>query len=270
MKKFGTGYSRNVVPHVEYDKNVDEGVEFWIENPFETTHGVHFQKPDESTPIVDGTLGVGVDGMVDSAFTRIPPIHKVTDDGSHSNSFTTTTKTDYNARRLHQKPAKFDKSRIQPSATAYLSNMTNINGFGNLPESERFAKPPQPTSPSWRSYNPTKIDDDGYTRSYRPDVLGVRSASLNEAEPIDPKELEKIRKKDLARFWGIVDPGAKESSSSLTYRAPHPMARTLKLIHSGIPIGMKEPQGSVRNNNNELQVREDKDGNRFTTETGDE
>ncbi|KAJ3041731.1 hypothetical protein HDV00_008819 [Rhizophlyctis rosea] len=268
MKKFGTGYTKNVVPHVEYDKRVDEGPEFWIENPFETTHTVHFQRPIESTPVVDGTLGVGVDGMVDSAFTRIPPIHKVTDDGSHSKSFNTTTKTDFNARRLHHKNPKFDKSKISASSTAYLSNMTNITGFGDVPESERFAKPAPPVPKSWKSYNATHMDDDGYTRSYRPDIFGVADLKAEEVVT-DEAVLEKIRRKDLGRWAECVDPDSKESTTKLTYRAPHPMARTLKLIHSGVPIGIKEAQGSVRNNNNELQLRESYDRGRFHTETGD-
>ncbi|KAJ3287742.1 hypothetical protein HK104_008468 [Borealophlyctis nickersoniae] len=271
MAKQRSGYTKNVVSYVEYDKNVDEGPTFSIKDPFKTTNVDHYYAPPEP-PIKTNEINV----MVDSAFTRTPPTFKVTDDGSHQNPFSTptTTKSDFDARRIRYKDPKFAKEKILPSESAYLSNEAHVKGFGTeVDERERFKRASPIPPPDWRDYTATHMSEDGYTRSHHGNIL-VRAGQASNLDDPDATNLSKegmdrIRRKDPAMWLRCQDPEWRESTSKIVYRPPHPMSATLSLFRSAAAIGTKEPQGSVRNNKATFADGHDPNPvDRFATETG--
>ncbi|KAI8589396.1 hypothetical protein BDZ88DRAFT_146146 [Geranomyces variabilis] len=277
LRKDRTGFAYNVSPYVEYDKNVDEGPEFRIRKPFGTSHQKHFAAPGVPTPYLP--RGVKISALPDSGFTRTPPKFSVTANPKYDPHVphpppTTTMHTSYDARRLRFSDPWFDKSRVLPSGSAYLSNAGEIATLGDGPD-ERFDAPlpsalPDPnariaaglpTAP-----NTTHMSEDGYTRSYHGNILAASDKPAHENTTTTSRK----RRHDATERLHQLDPTGTHSTSSLVHRAPamarRPLSAAAQASGRKIIIGCKEAQGSVRNNR--VVLAAPKQG-QYVTETGE-
>ncbi|KAI9091269.1 hypothetical protein DFS34DRAFT_635538 [Phlyctochytrium arcticum] len=226
MRKTGTGYSKNVVPYVEYDKQVDEGPEFNIPEPFGTTYGKFFVPPKETTAHAHD-----LSSLTDTGFTRMPPKYNITKDGSTFRDMHSTMKTSYDPERLVYKGSRFDRSCIAPSDSAYTTDRGHLESFGNGTDTDWIELPKKlPIAErDWKDYNTTRMDEDGYTRSYHGNIL---SDNTNEGKKC-PEH----------------DPDSWTSTTRLVHRNLQPSSnKYLSGQIRDLKIGYKEPQGSVRNN----------------------
>ncbi|TPX69411.1 hypothetical protein SpCBS45565_g02420 [Spizellomyces sp. 'palustris'] len=263
LQKPRTGYSINVLPYVEYDKSVDEGPEFDIKEPFGTSHKHHYKAPTTVSP-QSGEIST----LIDSGFTRMPPKYNVTTDGTTRRDMTSTMKSSYDSSRLSYKGPHFDKDKVTPSGSAYLSNSGQIQELGTDNDVGRFERPNRnpPTERDWRNYNTSHMVDDGYTRSHHANILGRDDP----ADIFSAKDQERIRKTDPTRWVQMQDPNTSMSTSRMVHRPFHPLYETMTALKlPGTKVGNKEPQGSVRNNPVYLNGVDIDPRQRFSTETGD-
>ncbi|KAI8916599.1 hypothetical protein DFJ77DRAFT_345577 [Powellomyces hirtus] len=271
MRKDRTGFAYNVSPFVEYDKNVDEGPKFNIKNPFGTSHQKHYQQPTVPTPSL--AHNTTISSLPDSGFTRMPPKFSVVADYTKPTHLISEMKQNYDARRLHYKPTQCDKYHTIPSGSAYVSNEGEIRELGaqGVPDDRFKNYPPPPPAParSWQSYNTTRMDEDGYTRSVHGNIL---QSSMHQGSSGPTYKTHRAAAHDPPRWMEKVDPQNIRSTSSLFHSPKHPLLHTLRALHDtsrrGVLVGSKEAQGSVRNNPVYL-VAKAADPAQYSTETGD-
>ncbi|KAJ3127122.1 hypothetical protein HK098_006819, partial [Nowakowskiella sp. JEL0407] len=273
MIKQRTGYTKNVVPFVEYDKNVDEGDLFRIEKPFESTHTELFKPPKYKTYVPIRRNETKIEAIIDSGFTRKPK-SDVTKDGSSFPVNVSTTKDHY-VQSLKYKPFKFDKSKVIPSASAYINDIGHIENFGTDTCSS-FERPKegivtiQPFKP-----NVKKMQENAYTKSSprhflkQPQPPLQNFTSMQEFVSYNGK-LEKLRRCDLAGWVGLVDPLGTVSTSRVIQAIPKQSDKK-KSVDTEMFIGTKEATGSVRNNPDYLILGDAEINNntRFITETSE-
>ncbi|KAJ3214780.1 hypothetical protein HDU67_001225 [Dinochytrium kinnereticum] len=289
--KQGTGYSKNVLPYVEYDKKVDEGPHF--SNPASKSVTIdHYQTP-KYPPNALNNPDLGIAPMVSSGFTRLPKF-PVTEDGTNHREKESEMKSSYAEKRLRLKTAAFDKRRITSSDSAFVNDVGEIKSLGNPnePDFNRYAVSlaldlniefydafiadniSQPTPgpnppPDWRTLAPTKMTDDGYSRSTRPvDPLKRDPDSLINARFAEEKANSGLRRRDPAEWVHNQDPRAKKSLSRVIHVPLDPLD-AVRAAHnpSTAKIGSKEPTGAVQNNPKFVFVSEPSPAERFSTET---
>ncbi|KAI9204161.1 uncharacterized protein BJ171DRAFT_599345 [Polychytrium aggregatum] len=271
MQKQRTGYTKNLVPFVRYNKSVDEGphLQFQVGNPFVSTHTTFFASPSSPRDyIAEGDNNINM--VIESGFTRLPK-WKVTDDGTKPVEKRSTTKSHHEHSYLHFKEASHNKSKIIPSATAYISDEANIKDLGNGEVFDRFYRPPRPTEPSWRDFNTTHMKESGYSRSTFKDAVKLRPGVEMDLNPAQfPAHItERIKKNDPTRWVHLVDKQARTNVSRILHDAPDPsMALARELRQGPIEIGSKEPTGGVRNNPKFIYEPEPAPVERFSTESG--
>ncbi|KAJ3167841.1 hypothetical protein HK101_011694 [Irineochytrium annulatum] len=257
-----TGYTKNVLAYVEYDRNVDEGPHFRTEVATSVTTQ-EFQRP--ASRKAKNEFG-GVANVVDSGFTRLPKFD-VTDDGSHHKERDSQMRSSFLSGALNLKPPHWDKHLIVPTESGFVHNAGHLRSIGTG-EDERFPKPEPPKPP--KHYNPTTMVDDSYTRSTRArDELKTDDAG----KPIHPRLLQKpvmehLRHADLAEWVHRKDVANNKSLS----RVVHAPLDSLEAMHSlraetEVRTGLKEPSGSVRNNPKFFSDNDPMANERFTTET---
>ncbi|KAI8826799.1 uncharacterized protein EV422DRAFT_511454 [Fimicolochytrium jonesii] len=273
MRKDSSGYSRNVVPYVEYDKRVDEGPGFNIPNPFETSQKTQFQPPQET----DALLNVPISHFTESGFTHMPPKFSVISDKErHWKTDPSIMKTSYDARRLHLKDSTFDKSHVLHSESGYTNDVGHVKGFGNDVD-DRFTTPlssqtPAPTSRPWYTYKTARMDEDGYTRSHHGNILRDADAPRGARALPSQEELDRTLGRRSAEWAGMVDPGCGRSTYQLHHNRKSVLNPTLATLlhHPDLALSSKEPQGSVRNNPTHIFPDVADSVGRFKTETGDQ
>ncbi|RKO94542.1 hypothetical protein BDK51DRAFT_43158 [Blyttiomyces helicus] len=263
-----TGYTKNVGSFVEYDKKVDEGVEFKIEDAFLSTNLSHYKIPAAPPNYVARRQGY-ITSLVDSGFTRMPPQWKVTDDGTQHRERNTEMKNNFDARRFQYKSSLFDKACVLPSNSGYVSDAGHIKNLGSDKDYvDRFKRTVPPREPDWRERDSTRMTEDGYTRSHHRDILKPIRDSEDTGKEESTVAFEHARKTDPARWVYMQDPEGTLSTSRIVHRPLYPIAETLSLLNSPIRIGNKEAHGSIRNNPVHLPQAEPNPRERFSTETG--
>ncbi|KAI8847124.1 hypothetical protein BC829DRAFT_397253 [Chytridium lagenaria] len=247
MRSGGTGYSKNVLPYVEYDRDVDEGKKF------------------STAPWQSVT--VGITPMVSSGFTRLPKF-PVTEDGTSHREKESQMKSSYAEKRLRFKDPIFDKRNIIPCDSAFINDVGEIKSLGTSDDdSKRFAPLPGPSAPvDWRTRMPARMKDDGYSRSTRQvdplkrDPYSLINTRLNEDKS--------IRRRDPAEWVHSQDPRARQSHSRVIHVPLDPLD-AVRAAHDTTTskIGIKEPTGAVQNNPKFVFVSEPAPAERFSTET---
>ncbi|KAJ3417344.1 hypothetical protein HDV05_004809 [Chytridiales sp. JEL 0842] len=268
--KRGSGYTRNLVPHIDYDRNVDESDAFRIQEPYRTVTVDHYKAPPK--PNLKDQSGLST--LVESGFTRLPKF-KVTEDGTVLKDKKSQMKASYNETGLRFKDAYADKSRILPSETAYTEDCGQIQSLGNLTvftEADRF-KPKTPPSTYSATVKPNlntnPTAEDGFSRSGVPlsRRLGCNGSNSHEKQ-MKGTQLEVLKHKDLAEWVQKVDPTAKQSLSRAVH-VPLDALHTLTAAQNGEKqrIGWKEPTGAVHNNPKFIPLVDPSPAERFSTET---
>ncbi|KAI9353323.1 hypothetical protein DFJ73DRAFT_828213 [Zopfochytrium polystomum] len=272
-----TGYTKNVIPHVNYDKDVDESDAFRIVDPFKTRTVLDYVSPPRP-----GNLDTeqGVNAPVESGFTRLPKF-KVTEDGTNHREKKSQMKTSYD-QGLTFKASEVSKGTIIPSTTAYISDAGEIKELGSvwaayacdptLGKSVAHAKAlaaVADTTP--RPENPTKMTENGFCRSHRHrNMLRADHEILGAPGSPDPRDtdavfLEALRHRDLAEWVQKRDPATLRGLS----RIVHQLGDVAPIRASqSIRIGLKEPTGAVQNNDKYTHVDDPDPIGRLATETG--
>ncbi|KAJ3101696.1 hypothetical protein HDU97_001105 [Phlyctochytrium planicorne] len=262
----GTGYSKNVLPYVEYDKEVDEGPTF--SNPQNKSVTMdHYQYPQSNSSPLDKDLGIAP--MVASGFTRLPKF-SVVDDGTCHHEKVSQMKSSFSEKRLRFKSPVFEKSNITPSGSAFTNDVGEIKYTGDMNESG-FQRVEQtlPPAKDWRANIPTNMTDDGYSRSTRPtDPLKGGQPDYGNPKLLSEKAREFRKRRDPAEWVHEQDPLAKQSLSRVIHVPLDPLG-ALKSLNdsSAVKVGMKEPTGAVQNNPKYVFVEEISPSERFSTET---
>ncbi|KAJ3348811.1 hypothetical protein HDU83_001013 [Entophlyctis luteolus] len=258
-----TGYTKNLAAFVEYDKNVDESADFFIQDPFLTAHCADYRRPPAPKSFL-ANPNAGITPMVPSGFTRLP-IFNVTQDGSSkfNKDKETAMKASYPDGQLQFKTTYVNKKTILPSATAYISDEGEIKSLGDLvavSETGRVCDPQHPAlgvpEKPWLfgATIPDTVRPDGYSRSTRPKdpLLADYPTSTSFPAPhrrLSPAaDMDRIRHVDLAEWVHRSDPGAKSSFSRIVHPPMDLMANIKSLADGKTRIGLKEPTGGVLNN----------------------
>ncbi|KAJ3142008.1 hypothetical protein HK100_003871, partial [Physocladia obscura] len=286
-----TGYSKNQIAFVQYDKKIDESPDFFIDHPFLTKNSTDYSRPSPPKNYLTNPKA-GITPMVDSGFTRLPSFNVTRDNSDKFNDDKETLmKASYPDGQLQFKESRVNKQAILPSVTAYISDEGEIKSIGNpeaVSETERFHKPSiTGDEKPWKYTRPAVMRADGYTRSTRPknplqvDNGGSAGVGVRAIQPrlLLPTQLEKVKHRDLAEWVHRVDLNADFSFSRFgIVHPPLDLMTSIKNVSTSAGglavqlqppprIGLKEPTGGVQNNPKFVFIPEPNAAERFLTET---
>ncbi|KAJ3324093.1 hypothetical protein HDV06_000634 [Boothiomyces sp. JEL0866] len=240
VRKQETGFSKNCVPYVAYDKNIDEKEQKYSEEAFISTHAAVYKPRSEQEDKFGKTEFVNQE-IRDSGFTSVPKI-SITSQEIYEK--TTSEMRDKYGVPSRVKSAYFDKSKIKLSSSAYTSDIEHFKDFGAAKESP-FDKPEVKILESKVSdiKYPLLMKTNGYTNSVK---YGMADTEKAPEGVYTDEQLEYMMSKDPTKWMRNHD--NKKSTSSRFHCDLTPMARTLALQKQNIKIGAKEETGSIRNN----------------------
>ncbi|KAJ3259795.1 hypothetical protein HK103_001686 [Boothiomyces macroporosus] len=268
IRKQQTGYSKNCVPYVAYDKEIDEKEQKYSEEAFITCHAAVY-KPRAVQEDKFGKTEFVTQEIRDSGFTTIPK-YNVTSQGKNYEQPTSEMKDKF-VPAIHTKPAKFDKSKIKPSSSAYTSDVEHFKEFGDDTESpfEKLEVKVLESKVSDIKY-PNLMKSNGYTNSVR---FGVVESDDGPEGVYTEDQLEHMLRNDPTK-WMRIHANKKSTSrygisnTSRFHCDLSPMAKTLALRTQNIKIGAKEETGSIRNNRAYTETI-NSDPNLYTSETSE-
>ncbi|KAJ1562508.1 hypothetical protein HK096_008646 [Nowakowskiella sp. JEL0078] len=293
VPKQRTGYTKNVISYLKYDKSIDEGNEFRIENPFLPTSIDLFKPPQFKNYLPLRANSLKIEPIVNTGFTR-RPTYNVTRDGFITSGQLSTTKMHFQGENRYS-PSKVNKSSILPSASAFVNDACHISKFGNNPEVQHenigfLSSRTEPLKNTKYSQHIKLIEDNAFSRSSPRDFLkhweslddgklmertqlsSLKSLKLAEINA-DRLRIDKIKQNDLAQWAHIQDPMATVSTSNVLhtlddYGAPYRNDVSHPTSCPRIKAGYKEDTGSVRNNPDYMYLGSHKNPpDQFETET---
>ncbi|KAJ3276597.1 hypothetical protein HDV01_004130 [Terramyces sp. JEL0728] len=198
IRKQDTGYSKNCVPYVPYDKNIDETEEKYSEERFVTSHAAIY-KPRQVQEDKFGKTEFVSQEIRDSGFTTLPKFN-ITSQGQIF-SKTTSEMKDKFANAAGLKDSTFDKAKIKSSASAYTTDIEHFKDFGPLNESPFEKQDVTSLEPKVSDLKyPLLMKSNGYTNSVKYGIIESESAPENlESE----EQLAYLMRKDPTKCMRI-------------------------------------------------------------------